>query len=149
MLSTQGEILSGCVENAEDFCQNFQTFLEEANLTLDQIHNADETGLYWKCLSKQTLVTGAEKFVPRFKEPKERLTVLCCANASGTYKIKFVVIGKSKKPRAFKNINTDDLPVVYYSQKSAWMNKDVFTENKWAPEVKAFLASKGIHQRAV
>lgn len=52
MLSTQGEILSGCVENAEDFCQNFQTFLEEANLTLDQIHNADETGLYWKCLPK-------------------------------------------------------------------------------------------------
>lgn len=147
--------------NALDARRNFEWLCRECRRFLSEFPNISRRGKFnlrsnSQCRRDRTILemstkttTGAEKFVPRFKEPKERLTVLCCANASGTYKIKFVVIGKSKKPRAFKNINTDDLPVVYYSQKSAWMNKDVFTENKWAPEVKAFLASKGIHQRAV
>ncbi|XP_058127638.1 tigger transposable element-derived protein 2-like [Anopheles coustani] len=117
MLTTQGEILSGCTESAEAFCLYFQKFVQEENLSLDQIYNADETGLYWKCLPKKTLAAGNEKSAPGFKEPKERLTVMCCSNASGIHKLKPVVIGKSKKPRAFKNIVVGDLPVVYYSQK--------------------------------
>lgn len=101
---------------------------------------------------KKTLATGKEKTAPGFKEPKKRVTVMCCANASGTHKLKLVVIGKSEKPRAFKHIAVNDLPVVYYAQKSAWMDKGIFTKwvlDKWTPEVKSFLASKGLLPKAI
>ena len=43
------------------------------------------------------------------------LTVLGCTNATGTHKLKPVLIGKSAKPRCFKNVNMDALPVTYKS----------------------------------
>ncbi|XP_061169489.1 tigger transposable element-derived protein 4-like [Saccostrea echinata] len=59
------------------------------------------------------------------KSSKERLTVLVCANMSGTEKIPLFVIGKSKNPRCFKNIKT--LPTSYEANKKAWITSDLFT----------------------
>ncbi|XP_069968071.1 jerky protein homolog-like [Bactrocera oleae] len=60
-----------------------------------------------------------------------------------------VVVGKSNKPHAFKNI---DLPVHYYGQKSAWMTKDLF--KKWfdecfVPEVRKWLKDHNFSQKAL
>ncbi|KAJ8896626.1 hypothetical protein PR048_001970 [Dryococelus australis] len=41
---------------------------------------------------------------------------MVCANASGENELKLLVIGKSKKPHCFKNVQM--LPVSYMSQKS-------------------------------
>ena len=86
--------------------------IEEKNLILEQIYNADETGLLWKCLLQRTLVSCLEKSAPGFKKAKDHLTVLGCTNATGTHKLK-PVIGKSLKPRCFKHVNMDALPVIY------------------------------------
>ena len=51
----------------------------------------------------------------------ERITVLCCSNLTGTDKCKLLVIGKSFRPRCFKNVNLDNLPVTYHANKKAWM----------------------------
>ena len=56
----------------------------------------------------------------------ERITVLCCANLTGTDKCKLLVIGKSLRPRCFKNINVDNLPVTYRANKKAWMTSQIF-----------------------
>ena len=45
---------------------------------------------------------------------------------SGTEKVKLLVIGKSKKPRCFKNVKT--LPTDYRANKKAWMVSELFTE---------------------
>ncbi|GFT03195.1 tigger transposable element-derived protein 6 [Trichonephila clavipes] len=58
------------------------------------------------------------------KLSKERLTVLACTNATGTHKIKLVVIGKSRSPRCFKNVRS--LPCNYLSQARSWMTGDLF-----------------------
>ena len=42
---------------------------------------------------------------------------------SGTEKLPLLVIGKSAKPRAFKN---KELPVSYKSNKKAWMTGRIF-----------------------
>jgi hypothetical protein len=47
------------------------------------------------------------------KKLKKRLTVLICANMSGTDKE--IVIGRSQKPRCFKNVRK--LPVEYVANK--------------------------------
>jgi hypothetical protein len=53
---------------------------------------------------------------------------LLCANASGTHKLKPLVIGKSKNPRCFKNIKTTSLPVTYKHNSKSWMLSSIWCE---------------------
>lgn len=60
---------------------------------------------------------------------KERLTVEFCANATGTHKIPRLVIGKSRKPRCFRNAaELNQMPVVWNFSKEAWMNQLIFED---------------------
>ena len=55
------------------------------------------------------------------------------------------VIGKSKKPRTFKNINCNLLPVKYYAQNNAWMSKETFQQwlkEEFRPQVLFYLRKK-------
>ncbi|XP_067686985.1 tigger transposable element-derived protein 6-like [Haliotis asinina] len=89
------------------------------------IFNADETGLFYKLVPQRTLHLKGDK-CHGGKKSKERITVLTAANMSGTEKLKLLVIGKSEKPRCFKNVRS--LPVDYRSNGKAWMTSDLFTE---------------------
>jgi DDE superfamily endonuclease len=60
------------------------------------------------------------------KYSKERVTVMVGSNMTGTDKLKLLVIGKSKNPRAMKNVRKESLPVDYESNKKAWMVSDVY-----------------------
>lgn len=147
-LSIQGEKLSAAEETVEPFLQKLNKVIEERGLILEQIYNADETGLLWKCLPQRTLVSCREKSAPGFKKAKDRLTVLGCTNATGTHKLKPVLIGKSAKPRCFKNVNMDALPVTYKSQRNAWMNSEIFAEwftKEFVPAVKRHQRLQNIH----
>lgn len=98
------------------------------------IFNMDETGLFFKTIPSRTyLVDGESKKSARgtkYMKAKDRVTVILCANATGTCKITPVVIGKAKKPRCFR-LNPPQLP--YYSQKSAWNDSVLF--KKWWTEI--------------
>ena len=147
-LSIQGEKLSAAEETVEPFLQKLNKVIEERGLIPEQIYNADETGLLWKCLLQRTLVSCREKSAPGFKKAKDRLTVLGCTNAIGTHKLKPVLIGKSAKPRCFKNVNMDVLPVTYKSQRNAWMNSEIFAEwftKEFVPAVKRHQRLQNIH----
>ncbi|XP_069170915.1 jerky protein homolog-like [Procambarus clarkii] len=84
-----------------------------------------------------------------YKQNKQRISLLCCANAAGTHKLKLLVIGISKNPRALKSARC--LPVIYKDQPSAWMSRVIFVEwfNKnFVPEVKEHLKSVGLPQNS-
>ena len=104
-LSIQGEKLSAAVETVEPFLQKLRKVIKDKGLTPEQIYNADETRLLWKCLPDRILVACHEKTAQGFKKSKDRLTVFGCTKAIGTHKLKPVVIGKFAKPQCFKNIN--------------------------------------------
>ncbi|XP_037811958.1 jerky protein homolog-like, partial [Lucilia sericata] len=111
-------------------------------LSSDQLYNADESGLYWKLLPQKTYVTSLEKSAPGAKMEKQKITFLCCANASGSHKIKLLVIGKSKNPRSFKSFIC---PVNY--RNSAWMTSSIFKEwfhNCFVPEVSKHVKNSSI-----
>ncbi|CAB5298350.1 unnamed protein product [Rhizophagus irregularis] len=91
----------------------------------EDIYNADETGLFFRMEPNQTLSTGA---VAGRKMDKSRVSVLFCANATGSHKIRPLVIGKSLNPRCFKNLNKSTLPVIYRANSKAWMRSDIFIE---------------------
>ncbi|GFX44672.1 tigger transposable element-derived protein 6 [Trichonephila clavipes] len=79
----------------------------------EDVYNADEFGLFFKLMPDKSFVFKNET-CHGGKLSKERLTVLACTNATGTHKIKLVVIGKSRSPRCFKNVRS--LPCDYLSQ---------------------------------
>ncbi|GFS16960.1 tigger transposable element-derived protein [Elysia marginata] len=60
------------------------------------------------------------------KDPKDRITVLTCANMDGRHKLPLFVIGKFKTPRCFKGVRK--LPVKYQANSKAWMTAGIFTE---------------------
>ena len=90
----------------------------------EDIFNADESGLNWRCLPNKTFALAGEA-THGIKNSKERITLLLAASRTGE-KLKPLVIAKSANPRCFKNIKKENLPVTYRSNSSAWMVTDLF-----------------------
>ena len=93
----------------------------------DDIYNADETGLYHQATPDGSLCYAYQK-LNGSKKAMDRITVLCCANMTGSDKAKLLVIWKSKKPCCFKHIDLDTLPVTYRTNKNAWMTSVLFQD---------------------
>lgn len=147
-----GDKLSSDNEAAEIFKTEFKNLLKKENLSYEQVYNADESGLNWKCLPTRTLAFEEERGAPGHKSSKERYTVMTCSNVTGNHKLKLVVIGKAKKPRSFKGTRADNLPVHYFNQRKAWMNQDIFKkwfEENFIPQVRQYLKSKNLPEKAV
>ena len=72
------------------------------------VFNADKSGLFFKNLPSKTITMAGER-CSGGKKSNERVTILPIANWEGTEKETLIVIGKSAKPRCFKNVST--LPV--------------------------------------
>ena len=140
-MSLQGESLSADYSAVPAFQSELQDIIEREGNTLNQIFNADETGLWWRLMPSKYLVHCGEKQANIFKKSKDRVTLLACANATGTCKIPLTFIHTSARPRCLKNMNMDMLPVHYFFQKKAWMNTDIFEnwfQNFFVPHVKKF-----------
>jgi hypothetical protein len=81
------------------------------------VFNLDETGLFWKLLPNKTMAFKGERCTAG-KKSRERLTAVVGANMDGSEKLPLLVIGKSAKPRCFKNA---EIPVDYTANSKAWM----------------------------
>ena len=88
------------------------------------IYNADEFGLFYKALPTKSMHLKGEK-CSGGKNSKIRLTGLAAANMCGE-KILMFVVGKSNKPRCFKEIKST--PFRYRAQKKSWMDSELFEE---------------------
>ena len=83
-------------------------------------------------MPQSSLASGVEYSIEGYTESKEKITVLVCSNAAGTHKCKLMIVGKSAHPRALKNV--EHLPVIYKSNKKAWVTQHLFLEI--SPEAK-------------
>ena len=90
----------------------------------EDIFNMDETGLSYLAQSTKTLTFRDDSAIGT-KQPKNRLTVVPCANMTGTEKRQLLVIGRYLRPRCFKNAI---LPCKYDANARAWMTSDVFRD---------------------
>ena len=103
----------------------------------EDIYNCDETGLYYRALPDGTYTRRGEK-VSGGKKSKNRLTILLCCNSEGSHLLPPLVIGTSKNPRCFKNVQ--HLPLPYEANPSAWMTSELFC--KWLIEVDSEMKKK-------
>ena len=75
-----------------------------------------------------------------------------CANASGTHRLPLMLINKSQKPRCFKHMDMNNLPVHYYAQNKSWMDSRLFTEwfhNRFVPSVRIFCRCRGLEEKVL
>ncbi|XP_053949240.1 jerky protein homolog-like, partial [Anastrepha ludens] len=123
--------------------------MTELELCNDQLYNADESRLFWRLLPEKTYATSLEKRTPGVKSEKQRITFLCCLNATGSHKLKLLVIGKAKNPCCFKNFQC---PTDYKSSKSAWMTAAIFKQwfpESFVPQVTSFSKEKPLPIKAL
>ena len=142
-----GEASSADKAAAEKFVGEFGKFVDSEGYTPQQVFNCDETGLFWKRMPNRTFITKEEKALPGHKPMKDRLTLMLCANASGDFKVKPMLIYHSETPRAFtkSNVVKSKLPVFWRSNKKAWCTREYFCEwlcEVFAPQVREYLLEK-------
>lgn len=117
-----GEAASADAESAINFKENIAPTLL-ARYSLDNIYNADETGLLYKALPNGSYSYGSTQ-MSGLKIPKDRITLLFITNASGSDKYVYS-IGKYKQPRCFRG---KTIPISYKHNKKAWMTSATWCE---------------------
>ena len=103
-------------------------------------------------LPNKTLTARSEKEAAGMKKQKELVTLMACSNATGSHKLPLMFVGKAANPCCFKNVNKSALPVVYYSQKNAWVNCDIFSSwfhSHFVPAVTRHMREKGLLVKAL
>lgn len=106
-----GESKSVNLDVCNRWTEDLPTLLE--GYDPENIYNADETGLFFKCLPDKTF-TFREDDCHGGKQSRERLTLLHCANMTGTDKLPLLVIGKAKQPRCFKGTVQYCYVIIYF-----------------------------------
>ncbi|GBM88702.1 Jerky -like [Araneus ventricosus] len=76
-LAIAGEKLSANKDSAKDFVERFEEMIEKGNLTLDQIYNVDETGLFYRMMPSKSFASKEEASDPGYKK-KQRPGVASC-----------------------------------------------------------------------
>ena len=75
-----------------------------AGYSVDQIYNADETGLIYFSLPTKTYTTPDENKIKGWKKSKDRVTLMLCSNASEKHKLPMVFIHKYENPHCSKEL---------------------------------------------
>ena len=83
-----GEKRSADKDAAEQFVDEFAKLVTDENLTPDQVYNADESALFWKCTPKRTLKSEDAESPTGYKASKDRVTIMGCGNAAGMHRCK-------------------------------------------------------------
>ncbi|XP_040070451.3 tigger transposable element-derived protein 6-like [Ixodes scapularis] len=92
---------------------------------VQDVYNADESGLFYQMLPGKTLARKGEP-CHGGKQSKQRLTLLLCVNMDGSDKRDPLIIGKAQNPRCFKGARK--LSAEYVWNTKAWMSRAIFSE---------------------
>ena len=144
-----GEAASADQKAAEEFVKKFEELVISEGYIPQQVFNCDETGLFWKKMPRRTFITAEEKKLPGHKPMKDRLTLALCANASGDYKVKPLLVYHSENPRAFKThrVMKERLHVLWRANPKAWVTRVFFVEwvnTVFGPSVKKYLLQNNL-----
>jgi hypothetical protein len=118
-IKVQGEAAAADTVAAESFPQDLAKIIDDGGYTKVEIFNVDEMGLFWKQIPSSTFIAKEERTISGFIPAKDRLTLLLGANASGTLKLKPMLIYHLENPRALRNYVKTRLPVHWRSNAKA------------------------------
>jgi len=123
-IKISGEAVSADIEATHTFTAKFKKITEDNDFPPDLVFNVDETGLYWKKLLSRTYISREEISAPGFKASKDQLTLLLGENTSG----KPLLVSHSETPRVMKDNQKSHLPVIWTSNRTAWVTEQICSE---------------------
>ncbi|EPX73479.1 ARS-binding protein [Schizosaccharomyces octosporus yFS286] len=121
----------------------------------ENIFNVDETGLFWKLLPNQT---PSIENCGHTKRYKAKISIVMCANSTGSEKLPLWVIGYAKRPRAFHSTGTypENIGIHWCSSGKASMTLTImkkwlrwFDANMEGRKVLLVLDNSDVHRLAV
>lgn len=104
----------------------------------------DEMGLNWRQFPERTLVSGSEKESKGFKKSKDRVTLIACANASGSLACSVT---------SLQTLNALRRRICQCSinlRKNSWMDSTLFKSwffDKFVPHCRSSLRSMGLPEK--
>ncbi|XP_042226803.1 tigger transposable element-derived protein 1-like [Homarus americanus] len=144
-IKMSGEAASADTDSANTYPAELKKIIDEGGYTPEQVYYVDETGLFWKRMPARTFISTEEKSAPGFKASKDRLTLLLGGNASGDMKLKPLLVYHSENPGALKGYAKSNLPVIWHSNKKAWMTMTLYQDwftNYFCPAVERYNAKR-------
>lgn len=117
-----GESKSTDLSNFENFFNEFNVLRSSYND--EDIFNLDETSIFIKGGNTGSYILGGDDR-KGIKKDKSRFTIGLCFSMKGEEICPFL-IGKSSKPRIFKNYNFEIFNIHYFSNDSAWLTQTIF-----------------------
>ena len=112
--TVRGEAGDADTASIELFQIELNRLIEDECLSYSQVYNGDETGFFWRLIFKNSQMTKDNETFRGKKSSMKSLSVFVYADASGTQRLKLVVQGKFKTPRALRVIMSD-LPACYFT----------------------------------
>ncbi|XP_044578510.1 tigger transposable element-derived protein 2-like [Cotesia glomerata] len=123
-----GEKLSIDTNRYAEYQEDYIKIDKNQDYKIENIYIGDEGGLNWKSLPGESSKNSVTK---------NKVTILFCANANGSFRLPPLIIGPSKKPCTVRG--KKPYPVTYAAQKSSRMEQIIFTDwykNHFIPFVK-------------
>lgn len=129
-LKFTGERASADEEAARSFPTILKGLIEEGGYNKHQIFNLDETRFYYKTMPRSTYVAESQKQARGRKLDKSSFTLMFTLNASGSLKMKPVVVHTAKHPRCFKNLKSmSEHPDFYwYHSANGWTTTTILRD---------------------
>jgi hypothetical protein len=115
-------------DTASKYPDVLKKIILDGGYTDQQIFNVGETGLFWKRMPSRTYISEKEKTEPGFKVSKDRLTLALGGNTQGGFELKSMLLYWAPNLRALKGYNHRSLPVIWQSNKKAWVTQTVFID---------------------
>ena len=146
-INLKGESASADHAAAKVYPKEFQKIVSDGKYLPKQIFNFDETSFYYKSPPSRTYVNNINKTKKKgTKILKDRATLLLGGNAHG-HKMKPYLLYKSENPRCFKGIDKSTLPVIFRSNRKAWMTSSSYKDwwvNFLIPDLEKYCFSENI-----
>ncbi|CAK9801718.1 Tigger transposable element-derived protein 1 [Anthophora plagiata] len=103
-------------------------------------------------MPNRTFLSKEESVSPGYKPSKNQLTLLLGGNLAGDLKLKPLLVYQAENPRALKEKNKKLFPVIWKSNKNAWVTalifKDWFTFH-FVPTVKQYCKNNNLQFKSL
>lgn len=126
------------------YLEEFNKYIQIKGYKPQQVFNADETGLFWKCMPNWMFLANGERAE---KTENNLLSLILCANASGDCVIKPLLVHQTLNPHALQGKIKNHLPVFWRADNNALVTAALFMDwfhNCFVHEVQRYLKDCGL-----
>ncbi|KAM6151616.1 tigger transposable element-derived protein 1-like [Rhynchocyon petersi] len=134
-------------EAAAIYPQHLKKLIETNNYLPQQVFTADEAALFWKRMPACTCLAKDERKTRGFKPSKDKLKVLLCANASGDFLLKPMLLHRFRNPCPLKKECKKHSSVFMKGNHRIWITEKLFLgwfQTCFVPEVKKYLKQQNL-----